>query len=320
MNLGKVSVITPAFGRADLLQQTIESVLNQTYKNVEIIVVDDNDNESEARKKTSELMEIYKNNDQVKYIKNPQNMGGCASRNNGVQHAEGKFIAFLDDDDYYLNDYIEKMVLRLQETDADMVYLRQAYCDDGKHIYASNNKPQNPEGHIFEDVLKGICPISIFFLLKKDIFESVNGFDTQLKGFQDFDLWMKVCKIANVYSVDEKLAVYRRDGRERITSNPFKREQAMDVVTIKWKGLLSPEQKKLFDRFCLMHKRQIELEKVIYAEKKFVLLKLFVFYIKHKEEFELDFGLFVKNVLNSCYPRFSGLIKQMFCRCASPKL
>lgn len=319
MNLGKVSVITPTFGRADLLQQTIESVLKQTYKNVEIIVVDDNDNESEARKKTSELMETYKNNDQVKYIKNPQNMGGCASRNNGVQHAEGKFIAFLDDDDYYLNDYIEKMVLRLQEIDADMVYLRQAYCDDGKHIYASNNKPKNPEGHIFEDVLKGICPISIFFLLKKDIFESVNGFDTQLKGFQDFDLWMKVCKIAKVYCVDEKLAVYRRDARERITSNPFKREQALDVIATKWKGLLSPEQRELFDRFCLIHKRQIEMEKVIYVEKKFVLLKLFAFYIKHKQKYELDFELFIKNVLNTCYPRLTWLMKQMFRRCNCKK-
>ena len=99
-----ISVIIPTYKRAHFLGRAIDSVLNQTYPNTEIIVVDDNDPDSIYRKKTEQIMLSYQNYNNVHYICHPYNRNGAAARNTGLAGSSGKYICFLDDDDWYLPD------------------------------------------------------------------------------------------------------------------------------------------------------------------------------------------------------------------------
>ena len=114
---GLVSVIIPTYKRSDKLGRAIDSVLEQSYDKVEVIVVDDNTNGDDYRKATSKLMEQYANNPMVHYIQHEKNMNGSAARNTGIVCSQGEYIAFLDDDDYFLNTKIEKSLQFLRSVD-----------------------------------------------------------------------------------------------------------------------------------------------------------------------------------------------------------
>lgn len=105
-----VSVIMPTYKRSDMLIRAIDSVLYQTYANVEVIVVDDNDSHTIYRTETEQKMKKYKSDDRVTYIKHHKNSNGSVARNTGIRFAKGEIITFLDDDDIYLKDKIEKQV------------------------------------------------------------------------------------------------------------------------------------------------------------------------------------------------------------------
>lgn len=105
-----VSVIITTYKRNDMIGRAIDSVLKQTYKNIEIIVVDDNDPNTEHRKLTEEKMSQYTNNVNFKYIKHEKNKNGAAARNTGIKESSGEIVCFLDDDDWFVQDKVEKQV------------------------------------------------------------------------------------------------------------------------------------------------------------------------------------------------------------------
>src|SRR5690554_8001037 len=107
-NLKLVSIIIPTYKQLDKLKRSIDSVLMQSYENIEIIVVDDNGYDSEYSSLVNTLMEEYINNKKVKYIKHKVNKNGSAARNTGIRHSNGDYIMFLDDDDMFVNDKIRK--------------------------------------------------------------------------------------------------------------------------------------------------------------------------------------------------------------------
>ena len=109
-----ISVITPTYNRAEYLGKAIDSVLGQTYQDLELIIVDDNKPDSEARKATEVVISKYED-PRIRYIQNPKNMGGAATRNVGIFQAKGEYTAFLDDDDMYLPDRLEVQVKAMQE-------------------------------------------------------------------------------------------------------------------------------------------------------------------------------------------------------------
>lgn len=260
-----VSVIIPTYGRAELLNIAIDSVLEQSYQNIEIIVVDDNPADSQERILTEKIMERYDSAGRVKYCKHQINKGGCAARNTGIKSAEGEYIAFLDDDDRYLPSYIEKMVKRLEETSSSVVYLSRAYCDDGKRIYTSVMPEKSyPEGHIFEAVLKGECMISIFFMASKMILEREGMFDEKLKGYQDCDVWFRLVRSEKVVAMNDAEAIFVRDNRERITINPDKRERDLEIFIQKWEKELRGEERLWFQEFVLFNKEQIAINRIIW--------------------------------------------------------
>lgn len=265
----KISVIIPTHGRSNLLPRAIKSVLNQTYENIEIIVVDDNDEGSEESIRAKKYCEDI-GSDCVKYISNSTNHGASQARNKGVDAASGEIIAFLDDDDYYFEDYINVMYSRMNETNADMVYMGIAYCDDGKNLWIRKNtkKIVFPQGKIFKEVLEGKASISIFFIINKEVFCEIGGFSINLKSFEDGDLWFKVARDYQIYAINDRLAAYSRDGDERLTGNPYNREDNLNRFEEYWNEKLSEEEKKLFKGFVDYHRKEIFENKILFELEK----------------------------------------------------
>lgn len=122
-----VTIVIPTYSRNETLCKAIDSVLAQTYQNLEILVIDDNPEDSEWRYRTEKLMEAYKNNRKIRYIKNKKNLGGAGARNEGIKAAASEYIAFLDDDDEYYEERIEKQLECFLNNKSDKLAL--VFCD-----------------------------------------------------------------------------------------------------------------------------------------------------------------------------------------------
>lgn len=144
-----VSIVIPTYRRASFLSRAVNSALMQTYPNIEVLVVDDNDPDTEYRKQTHQIMERYANNSRVHYIKHPRNLNGAAARNTGMAAATGKWCCFLDDDDWYLPEKIERQVQYLDGNDEyQAVYCGYKRADKTVHPYK--------QGDLSFELLSGI--------------------------------------------------------------------------------------------------------------------------------------------------------------------
>lgn len=212
MNSPLVSVVIPTYNRADLVGKAIESVLKQTYKNLELIVVDD------ASTDDTERVVTGYNDDRLQYVQHETNKHVSAARNTGVDIASGEYIAFLDDDDEWLETKLEKQVSKAERT-SDRVGLIYCWMDyyDGDTVVRECHP--TIVGDIFEETL-GRQPLGNIstWLVKADVFDSVGVFDEDIKRGNDGDFLRRVCCKYHVAKVPEMLTVYNiGHSSERIT-------------------------------------------------------------------------------------------------------
>lgn len=128
--MDKVSVIIPTYKRSGYLVRAIASVLEQTYTNIEIIVVDDNGISTEAGKQVQQIMQAYANDPRVYYLQNETNTGGALARNAGIFVASGTYISFLDDDDEYMPEKTEVQLAFMQANGLDACLMDLAGYDE----------------------------------------------------------------------------------------------------------------------------------------------------------------------------------------------
>lgn len=201
-----VSVVIPTHGRLDTLGRAIESVKNQTYDNIEIIVVDDNSDDLELRECISKLVKKYED---VRLLLNQEVMGGSNSRNHGIKEAKGEFVAFLDDDDEFLPKKIEKqhaLYKNLQNKKIGMIYCYANFIVDGgekKFI-----KKVDFEGlPLKEHLISCIAATSWWFCPKKVLLD-IGGF-VDVSSHQDaMTLYKMMLAGYEVYRVPEVLLNY----------------------------------------------------------------------------------------------------------------
>jgi teichuronic acid biosynthesis glycosyltransferase TuaG len=126
----KVSVIIPMYNSSKYIKECVQSVLNQTYKNIELIIVDDMSSDNSV-----EIVEQFKD-DRIKLIKLSKNVGAALARNKGIDNATGEYICFLDSDDYWVLDKLERQVKFIEENDYAFIYSDYAYLnlDGTTHI------------------------------------------------------------------------------------------------------------------------------------------------------------------------------------------
>lgn len=188
MNNELVSVIITTYKRPTLLKRALESVLNQTYVNIEIIVVDDNNPNSVEREATEELMSNYTSIDRIVYKKMTQNSGSCVARNYGVSIAQGRYINFLDDDDEFFPTKIEKqMDIFTNSTDPELSVVgcfAEIVNQDGNVI---NTERTEKKGNVFFDQLCQNVTTTSLALIRKDYFIDSGGFE---KMYSSQEHWM----------------------------------------------------------------------------------------------------------------------------------
>ena len=202
-----VSVIIPTYNREKYLKIAIDSVSNQTYSNIEIIVVDDGSATYYAHsicKKYSNCFYFYKNN------------GGLSSaRNFGIKKAKGEFIAFLDDDDFWKNSKIEKQIKAFYENPkVDCVHSAAAVVNEngqltGDTIGANRNKTHKRSGYVFWNALGCWVVKSPTPLIRKSVFKLDMLFDEDIKVGEDVDFYQRMFYRHKVFYIDEPLAFYR---------------------------------------------------------------------------------------------------------------
>lgn len=209
----RVSVVIPTHNRARLLSRAIQSVLNQTYEDFEIIVVDD------ASSDETGVMIKHFSDHRIKYIRHADNKGGAASRNTGINNSQGSYIGFLDDDDEWLPMKLERQIEHLEgKRRVDVVYTGLLICDLERGKTVGEVLPEK-KGYIFSDLLRDNCVgTTSSVLIRKVCLEKENLFDEEMPSCQDWDMWLKLSKYCVFDYIKEPLVIYHIHKR-RITTN-----------------------------------------------------------------------------------------------------
>lgn len=201
----RVSVVLPTYNRADVLKKSIDSVLAQTYPELELIVVDDGSTDG-----TEELVRGI-SDERIRYFSTKLNRGAAAARNYGIAHAspETEFLAFEDSDDLWHRDKLEKQLRELeQHPEAGFCYHKISYDMGGGYtaILPDERLPEEKKrGEIYAQLLYDNLVDCPSMLIRKSILSQAGTFDELLKALEDYDLALRLAKIAPAAFVNEVL-------------------------------------------------------------------------------------------------------------------
>lgn len=255
-----ISIVIPTYKRPHRLERSISSVLKQTYTNWEIIIVDDNDEDSPSRRDTVNFMLNYTSDNRIKYIKHKKNMGGGLARNAGVKHACGKFIAFLDDDDEFLPTKLEKQLDKFRNSKfkkLGAVYCRSKTVDSsGKLLRYSNVRVS---GNVLTShLLRNVTPCPTIFI-EKEVLKSIGGF-RDLPSGQEYEMMLRFfAKGYEIDFVDEILVVFHSGEYGSISTSKNKIDGTKKIYKIQEKYfnyLTKPEIRKVKHSYFLSLYRQ----------------------------------------------------------------
>lgn len=200
-NINCVSVIIPAFNASKSILRTLNSVFNQTYTNYEIVVVDDGSTDD-----TRSVIQPYLS--KIRYIYQ-QNQERSAARNTGIEAAEGEYIAFLDADDTWMPNKLEKQIVAFENNpELGMVYC-QAYlvAENGQLLGLTGICPSDSE-EAYQRLLLGNFIPSPTPLLRRSVVKEIGGFDSELRHAEDWDYWLRAARVRPVGMVQQPLANY----------------------------------------------------------------------------------------------------------------
>ncbi|MBN2406266.1 MAG: glycosyltransferase [Elusimicrobia bacterium] len=202
----KYSVIIPTYNRIGYLKKSVDSVLGQTYDDLELIVVDDGSSDG-----TERLIRGYEDV-RLKYIYQ-ENRGVSSARNRGLDESCGGYIAFLDSDDWWHRDKLMETEKAIARDPGFMVYhTKERWYMNGRHLN-HKKKHEKKDGYIFPDCLR-ICSVSMSTAVMKDeLFEEVGRFDEGLEVCEDYEFWLRVTAKHPVRLIDRELTL-KNGGHE----------------------------------------------------------------------------------------------------------
>lgn len=233
---GLVSVIITSYKSDESLSRAIDSVLSQSYNNVEVIVVDDNDPDTLARAKTEQLMQQYYENKKVIYTKHKHNKNGAAARNTGIHIAKGEFIAFLDDDDEYYKTRVQVCVDALrQNPEYDAAYTEvDLYCAGKK----TGVRKTSGSGFLWKDLLldEGFLGTGSNIFVRRKVFEDTDVFDVRFLRYQDIEFMLRVLENHSIIEIKERL-VKKNISRRNIPEYKKYHENKM-LIFEKYRNLI----------------------------------------------------------------------------------
>jgi len=216
MNNKLVSICIPTYNAGDFIEETLKSIVNQTYKNIEIIIGDNASSDN-----TYDIIQKFQKKDsRIKYYKNEINLGYSTNCNKLISIAKGDYVAIYHSDDIYNLEIVEKEVEAL-EADINLLGVFAIYDKISEHgEFIKNNKypiisnekliKVNLDEYVKFVLEKGgscfCCPTS---MIRKDIYDKLNGYDVNLKYIEDQDMWGRILLNGSLGIINEKLLKYR---------------------------------------------------------------------------------------------------------------
>lgn len=254
-DLPLVSVVIPTYSRPVYLKRCIDSVLSQTYANIEIFVVDDNNPGTEARIETEKTMAEYEENERVNYLQHEKNKNGSAARNTGWRASHGEYITFLDDDDVIAKTKIEKQVACLESMDTSW-----GMCYTGYELVKNQGDNQ-----ISSEKRNGDCYIAALMrtmfmgsgsnlFLRKSVVDEINGYDESFQRNQDIEFLVRACEKYKLAYVNENLlTIYQEGNRKRWTFEELDRysQHYIEIFSERINNLPKEEKKRVISVISL---------------------------------------------------------------------
>ena len=262
-----ISVIIPSYNRGHLIQKAAQSVLEQTYKNIELIIVDDGSTDNTE----SQVKSIA--DSRIKYFKLEKNTGACAARNKGIQEANGEYISFNDSDDCWKNEKLETQLEFLKQENADVVLCAmRCYDENGNFLH---DFPKNVEtGKIsYEQLLKYNCSSTQILFGKAECFKNTL-FDASMPRLQDWDITLRLSQKYNLF-FQNKILADTFIQKDSISTHPEKGIAAMEKLFIKHQQAICTN-KNITESFfskksayvCLSGKNPVDEMRAIYRANK----------------------------------------------------
>ncbi|WP_424968567.1 glycosyltransferase family 2 protein [Dinoroseobacter sp. S375] len=237
MSAPQVSVIIPCHNREDTVAEAVQSVLDQDFTDLDVIVVDD--------ASTDATMDVVRAmaDPRVRVSSNPGPRGPSAARNHGVALTEAPWIAFQDSDDVWMQDKLRQQMARLENSDFVAAYCGMLVKADARPETAVQARFPDPataplEGDILPSLTRGSYISTQMLIIRRDVFQAVGGFDEDLRALVDWELMLRVAQQGPVAFVDEDLVVQRMSDNS-ITRSSQKRLAAQEYVLSKHEALLA---------------------------------------------------------------------------------
>lgn len=208
-----VSIVMPSYNTGSYIVESIQSVLQQSYTNWELIIVEDCSSDD-----TDEVVKPYLSDKRIKYLKNEKNSGAAVSRNRALQEAKGKWIAFLDSDDLWIADKLQKQVSFMEKNGYHFSYTNYVEIDtEGKRNGVTVTGPKR----ITKTGMYNYCwPGCLTVMYDREAVGLIQISD--IKKNNDYAMWLKVCRKADCYLLDEELALYRRGRVGSVSTHSIK--------------------------------------------------------------------------------------------------
>jgi glycosyltransferase involved in cell wall biosynthesis len=203
-----ISVVIPAYNAESFVGHTLTSVLEQTYQNIEVIVIDDGSQDS-----TADIVKSFAKSDPRVILVNQPNSGVSSARNSGIYHSKGEFIAFIDADDIYYPECLEKLTHAMLEADnsVGLVYTWSAHIDDEGNLTSGFNCSLVEE-EVYEALLsRNFIGNASAALVRRCCIDKVGGYNSEMQpGCADWDFYLRVAEHYQFKVVPEFLIGYRK--------------------------------------------------------------------------------------------------------------
>lgn len=239
-----VSTIITTYKRNNMLKRAIKSVLEQDYKNIEIIVVDDNDEYTEYRSEVEKIISKFDSDSRILYLKHKKNLNGAFARNTGIKHAKGKLITFLDDDDYFERDRFSSLVPIISNSKSNVGLISSGYriLNNGK---LSNVKELDYNKDITFELLKTKLETGSGsnFIIKKEVLSKIGNFDTKFLRHQDYEFLLRVSLKYDFIAYNQPLLVVQADSKHQNKVSIEKLIQVKKLYFDKFSYLLNEKNK-----------------------------------------------------------------------------
>jgi glycosyltransferase involved in cell wall biosynthesis len=228
------TVVIPTYNRSNLLNRAVSSVLDQTFEDFEIIIVDDHSTDE-----TSSIVKSF-SDPRIHYMINNRTKGACGARNTGIFSAKGKWVAFLDDDDIWLPEKL-KSQYELSQRASKTVGL---ICTDYGIYKDRTDKPviykNRPSGWVIDKLLYGgIIGCLSSVSIRTEILVSIEGFDESFPSRQDQDLYMRVAKLSEFAHVPKTLVHIYQERRNRIGQNSKSKLEGSILLQKKYSAMIN---------------------------------------------------------------------------------